>query len=127
MPQGPDFGKLTADKVREDVRQGLRDTIPLVIAAFPIGITFGVIALESGLSYTEAILFSVIAFSPIAQLAAIDLIGSGAGVAKIILTALFLNLRLVLFSAVLSPYLRKARKAFLPPLPLSASSDPPSV
>jgi predicted branched-subunit amino acid permease len=64
----------------------------------------GVAMMNSGLSTYEALLMSVIVFAGSSQLAAIPLLTAGAPMWVILATACCVNLRFVVFSAHLRPY-----------------------
>jgi predicted branched-subunit amino acid permease len=59
---------------------------------------------NSGLSPLEATLISLTVFAGSAQLAAVPLLMAGASSAVVILTAVVMNLRFVIFSASIAPY-----------------------
>jgi 4-azaleucine resistance transporter AzlC len=76
----------------------------------PIGFAFGVLAQKAGLSTANTLLLSAMVYAGSAQLIAVGLIAAGTAAIPIILTTLVVNLRHVLFSAALSPYLKRWRK-----------------
>ncbi len=65
----------------------------------------GVALVKSGLSVLEAVLMTLIVYAGSAQLAALPLIASSAPLWVILATAFCVNLRFVVFSAHLRPYL----------------------
>jgi predicted branched-subunit amino acid permease len=69
------------------------------------GLMTGVAMVKSGLSTFEALLMSLLVFAGSAQLAAVPLITAGAPMWVILATAVCVNLRFVVFSAHLRPYL----------------------
>jgi 4-azaleucine resistance transporter AzlC len=81
---------------------------PILLGVVPFGLVAGVTAVEAGMTTPQAVGMSVILFAGASQLAAIELIGRTAPVAVIVLTALVINLRFVMYSASLAPYLRRA-------------------
>ncbi|MDP2263139.1 MAG: AzlC family ABC transporter permease [Hydrogenophaga sp.] len=85
--------------------EGVRDqtSVSLGIAAW--GLMTGVAMVKSGLSVTEALLMTLIVYAGSAQLAAIPMIAAGAPLWVILAAALCVNLRFVVFSAHLRPYL----------------------
>lgn len=85
-------------------RQGALAVSPLLVGIAPFGLIAGLAAIEAGLGPAEAVGFSVGVFAGASQLAAIDLIGSGAMVWVAVLTALVINLRLAMYSASLATY-----------------------
>ena len=92
--------------VRGAVRDGLLGMAPLALGVAPFGLVVGAAASEQGLSMAQAIGLSVGVFAGASQLAAIDLLGSGAPLAVIIATALVINMRMVMYSASLAPHVR---------------------
>lgn len=89
-----------------DVRAGARDVAPTLPAVLPFGIVVGAAAVDVGLSAIEALGMSVIVFAGASQLAAIALIGAGAPAFVVVITALVINLRHVMYSASLEPRYR---------------------
>lgn len=85
---------------------GARDTIPMLIGALPFGIIFGTLAVSSGLSAGATLAMSALVFAGSAQFIAISLIASGTGLVVILLTTLIVNLRHMLYSASMLPYVR---------------------
>ncbi len=83
---------------------------PIVMGYIPIGFAFGVLAQKAGLSTGNALLMSVFVYAGSAQLIAVGLIASGALPWTIVITTLIVNLRHMLFSASLSPYLKHWKK-----------------
>ena len=69
------------------------------------GLMTGVAMVKSGLSTFEALMMSLLVFAGSAQLAAVPLITAGAPMWVILATAVCVNLRFVVFSAHLRPYL----------------------
>ena len=90
--------------VRPEV-QGARDTIAIAIGVIPFGLVAGAAAVEAGYGVSGAAGFSVIVFAGASQLAAIDLLSGGSAVAVAVLTAWLINLRMVMYSAALAPWL----------------------
>lgn len=95
---------------------GARDTIPMLIGALPFGIIFGTLAVASGLSATATLAMSALVFAGSAQFIAISLIASGTGLVVILLTTLIVNLRHMLYSASMLPYVRHLPQRWRVPL-----------
>jgi 4-azaleucine resistance transporter AzlC len=91
---------------REEFTAGIRDTLPLLLGALPFGLIYGAIAATSGLSMTAAILMSALVFAGSSQFIAVGLVAAQTPVAIIVLTTLIVNLRHMLYSATLLPYLK---------------------
>jgi 4-azaleucine resistance transporter AzlC len=79
--------------------------LPIVLGYLPVGFAYGVLAVKAGLSVANTGLMSLFVFAGSAQLIGVEMIGSGAPAASVILTTFIVNLRHVLFSAALSPHL----------------------
>ena len=84
-------------------REGFRAFLPLSIGLIPWAVVTGVAMRSIGLSPLEAMGMNVIVYAGTAQLGTLPLLAVGAPVWLIVLTALVLNLRFVIFSAALAP------------------------
>jgi predicted branched-subunit amino acid permease len=85
--------------------QGAKDCIPMLPGMVAWGLTMGVSMVNSGMSVVESAAMTLFVFAGSSQLAAIPLIAVGAPMWVILLTGLCVNLRFVVFSAHLRPYL----------------------
>ena len=88
-----------------EFRHGMRDLSSVAPGIAAWGLMTGVAMIKSGMSLPEALLMAVIVFAGSSQLAAIPLIAAGAPMWVILATAFCVNLRFVVFSAHLRPYL----------------------
>ncbi len=91
---------------RAEVLTGAKASIPVALAYVPLGMAFGVLAVEVGLSAGEATMMSALVFTGAGQYIAIGLLAAGGSGLTIILANLLVNLRYFLFSTSLVPYLR---------------------
>lgn len=89
---------------------GAKRALPIVLGYIPIGFAYGVLADKSGLSPFNTILMSIIVFAGSAQFVAVGLFAAGAGALSVILTTFVVNLRHMLMSAALSPFMAKWKK-----------------
>jgi 4-azaleucine resistance transporter AzlC len=89
-----------------EFRRGVRDTLPLLLGAFPFGLIYGAVAVTSGLSTAATIAMSAFVFAGSSQFIAVGLVAAQTPVAIVILTTLIVNLRHMLYSATLTPYLK---------------------
>ncbi len=71
----------------------------------PFGLIYGAAAQEAGLSLIESQGMSLTIFAGLSQMVLLDLWQSGAALIIIVLTVLTVNLRLLVYSASISPYL----------------------
>jgi 4-azaleucine resistance transporter AzlC len=92
-----------------EARAALRDIAPVAVAAVPIGLLFGAVAVAKGLSPLEATLMSALVFAGGAQFAAIETWSYPVPVAAIVFATLLINIRHVLMGASLAPKLRATR------------------
>ena len=84
---------------------GVRSEIPLLIGVFPFGLIYGALAINAGLSASAAQLMSSLVFAGSAQFITTELVSQAAPGLVIILTIAVVNLRHMLYSASLAPYL----------------------
>ncbi|WP_049894034.1 AzlC family ABC transporter permease [Halogranum rubrum] len=93
-------------RVASDFSTGVRDSLPLLLGIVPFALVAGVAAAEAGLSTAQALGMSVFVFAGASQLAALDLLGSNAPLAVVVLTAAIINLRMMMYSASIAPRFR---------------------
>lgn len=84
---------------------GIRAEFPLLVGVFPFGLIYGVLALSSGLSASAAQAMSSIVFAGSSQFIAAQLVYESAPALVMVLTIAVVNLRHMLYSASLAPYL----------------------
>lgn len=89
---------------RDAITEGLRAVAPMVAAIVPFGVTAGVAGLDAGLGYVLTQAMSVLVFAGASQIAAMQLVDAGAAVPIVVLTALLINLRMLMYSAHLAPH-----------------------
>jgi predicted branched-subunit amino acid permease len=87
-----------------EFRQGAIDSLAVAPGIAAWGLMTGVAMMNSGMSTFEALLMSVIVFAGSSQLAAIPLLTAGAPMWVILATGFCVNLRFVVFSAHLRPF-----------------------
>ncbi|XZG70057.1 AzlC family ABC transporter permease [Chitinibacteraceae bacterium HSL-7] len=86
--------------------QGSVMLLPLMLGVMPFGLIFGALALASGLSPLQTMGMSIIVFAGSAQFIAVSLIAAGVNLPVLWATTLVINLRHVLYSASVQPYLQ---------------------
>ena len=96
---------MTAIYKHPEFRQGVRDMSSVAPGIAAWGMMTGVAMVKSGLSLPEALLMGLTVFAGSSQLAAMPLIAAGAPMWVILATAFCVNLRFVVFSAHLRPYI----------------------
>lgn len=87
-----------------EFRQGMVDSLGVAPGLAAWGLMTGVAMMKSGMSLTESLLMGVLVFAGSSQLAAIPLLVAGAPMWVILATGFCVNLRFVVFSAHMRPY-----------------------
>lgn len=108
-----DINATTSVLTKSSVFRGAARALPLVMGYVPIGFAYGVLAKQAGLSVFNAVAMSVLVYAGSAQLIGAGLFGAAAPALSIVATTFVVNLRHMLFSAALSPYLKGWRKSEL--------------
>lgn len=90
--------------------RGMMLAAPIVMGYIPIGFAYGVLAQQAGLSARNTLLMSLIVYAGSSQFIAVGLFAAGTPALSVILTTFVVNLRHMLMSASLSPYLKGWRK-----------------
>src|SRR5215218_2907643 len=93
----------------QDAQTGFQDIAPAAIAAIPIGLLFGAVAVAKGMSPLEVCLMSALVFAGGAQFAAIETWIHPAPVLTLAFSTLLINARHVLMGASLAPKVRMSR------------------
>ena len=86
---------------------GVRAEIPILFGVLPFGMIYGALALEAGMTAALSQSLSSIVFAGSAQIVITQLVAYGVPNLVIILTVGVVNLRHVLYSASMAPYLQK--------------------
>ena len=94
------------NEARKTFWDGVRAEFPLLIGVFPFGMIYGALALNAGLSKLASQMMSSIVFAGSAQFVTAQLVSDAAPGLVIILTIAVVNLRHMLYSASLAPYLK---------------------
>ena len=86
-------------------RHGVRAVLPLAVAVFGFGISFGVLAVAAGMGSVAPILMSVTTFAGSAQFAAASVLGAAGTAATAILAAVLLNARYLPIGISVAPWI----------------------
>lgn len=95
----------------------------MLLGAAPFGMIFGTLAGPSGLSPVAAVAMSMFVFAGSSQFIALTLLGTGAGMAVILLTTFVVNLRHALYSATLLPHVAGLRQRWRIPLAFGLTDE----
>jgi 4-azaleucine resistance transporter AzlC len=96
------------------LRSAWAQAFPIVLGYLPIGFAFGILAQKAGISGMNTLAMSLLVYAGSAQLIAVGLFAAAASPFSIVLTTLVVNLRHLLMSAALSPYLGSWKRSLLP-------------
>jgi predicted branched-subunit amino acid permease len=86
---------------RAELAHGARASLPFLLGVAPFGLVTGVAMAAGGLSPLAAMAMSIVVYAGASMLAATQLLAADTPIAVIVLTALFINLRFMMYSASL--------------------------
>ena len=89
--------------------QGLRDSLPIAAGYLPIAFTFGVVAIQSGLSSWQGLAVSALMFAGASQFVFVALVAGGASAWTLVAAVLLMNVRHVFYGPSLLSRLDLAR------------------
>ena len=88
--------------VHNKIQNGLKDGVPICVGYFSVSFTFGMMAVQSGISPFHAVLISLLNLTSAGQFAGLTVIVSNASLMEMALTQLVVNIRYALMSVSLS-------------------------
>lgn len=91
---------------------GIRAELPILFGVFPFGMIYGVLAVDAGLTPWEGMGMGLLLLAGSSQIVATQLIKVGTPGLVVILTIAVVNLRHLLYSASIAPYLQHLRPAW---------------
>lgn len=86
--------------------QGFKAVLPIISGIIPFGAVMGSAFAEANLSFFQAMFMNTTVYAGAAQLATTNLMKLNAATFVVIITGLIINLRFLLYSAAMSPYLK---------------------
>jgi 4-azaleucine resistance transporter AzlC len=101
----------SSTETRRLLLSGVKAALPLVLGYIPVGMAFGVLARQAGLSGLEASALSLLVYAGASQFIAIDMLAAGAFIVPIVITTLLVNLRHLLMSSAIAPHLGRLSSA----------------
>lgn len=106
--QSPNSGsKIIKESASSEFWTGVRDELPLQLGVVPFGLIFGMLGIACGLTPLQTILMSSILFGGASQIVFAQLWANGTPPVFIGASVSVINLRHVLYSASVAPYLRQ--------------------
>lgn len=91
---------------REELWEGMREALPIVLGYVPLGFAFGILASEAGMSVVQATAMSVLCFTGAGQYIAIGVMKAGGAVITAVVANILVNMRYFLFATSLVPFLK---------------------
>lgn len=89
----------------------------------PVGMAYGIVATTAGFSLIQAVTCSGLAIAGAGQFIGANLLKAGAGAVAVILATGIVNLRYLLFSATLAPYLHETPRFLQLPLAFTLTDE----
>ena len=96
---------MTRSATRVELAAGARAVAPMLVGVIPFGLVAGATPATTGLGGGTSIGLSTVVFAGASQLAAADVLAKGGSAVVAIVAACTINLRMLLYSASLSPHL----------------------
>lgn len=103
MTHAPTDARPAISSATDDYLLGMRTIAPLLVAAGPVGLLFGALAAQKGLSALEILLMSAFVFAGGSQFVALDMWATPLPWLTIALSTFLVNMRHVLMSMSLGP------------------------
>lgn len=91
---------------------GVRAQLPILLGTSPFGMIYGILAIDAGLPVEVALGMSMIVFAGSSQFIAAQLFATGTPGLVIVLTTFVVNLRHMLYSASIAPYIKHLSTAW---------------
>ena len=88
--------------MHNNLKEGMKDGIPIALGYFSVSFTFGMLAVNSGMSPLHAVLISLFNLTSAGQFAGLHVILAGSSLLEMALTQLVINMRYALMSLSLS-------------------------
>ena len=86
--------------------RGIKLGFPILLGYIPVGLAFGILAVQQGFTVLQAVLCSATAIAGAGQFIAVASLAAGASATTVIIATSIVNLRYVLFATTLSPWIR---------------------
>ncbi len=97
---------------RSEFIRGVRNELPILLGVVPFGMIYGVAAIGAGIPPVIALAMSSIVFAGSSQFVITQLVAAGVPGLIVVLTTFILNIRHMLYSASIAPYVRRLHLAW---------------
>lgn len=111
-------------QMNKTIKMGFIEALPLAIAIATYGLSYGVLAVQADFNLQSTVTMSLLVFSGSVQLVTVAMVETGAGLTSILITAILLNSRNLLYGAVLAEGLAPAKKGWRWLLSFGVSDEP---
>lgn len=91
---------------KDDIKEGIKDGIPIFLGYFTTALAFGLLTRSSGFTFVEGVLTSLTNFAGSGQFLMMNLYNGGAFLLEIVLSVFFINARYIFMSASLNARLK---------------------
>jgi predicted branched-subunit amino acid permease len=101
---------------RSEFIAGVKALLPILLGVIPFGMISGIAVVQTHIPPVSGFIMSLLIFSGAALIVALQLITSGAPALVVVFSALVINLRFMIYSASLAPFLNRlsaGRKSLL--------------
>ncbi len=92
---------------RNEFLSGVKALMPILLGVIPFGMISGIAVTQTHIPPVSGFVMSVLIFSGAALIVALQLISTGAPALVVLFSALVINLRFLMYSASLAPYLKR--------------------
>ena len=92
---------------RSEFISGVKALVPILLGVIPFGMISGIAVTQTHIPPISGFIMSLLVYSGAALLVALQLINAGAPALVVFLSALVINLRFMIYSASLAPYLKR--------------------
>lgn len=96
----------------DDIRQGMKDGVPIALGYLSVSFTFGLIAISVGMTWWQAALISMTNITSAGQFAGLEVMVAGGTFIELALSQLVINIRYALMSLSLSQKVDKTLNTF---------------
>lgn len=96
----------------QEIRQGMKDGIPIALGYVSVSFTFGLMAIASGMDWWQAALISMTNLTSAGQFAGLEIMVAGGTLIEMALSQLVINIRYALMSLSLSQKVDKSLNTF---------------
>ena len=91
-------------------KRGMKDGIPVILGYIPIGIAYGMMAVNAHVSIPATLSLSLFVYTGAGQMAGINMMGQHATILAIVCTTFIMNLRHIILSTCIMDKLHDGKR-----------------